>query len=308
MADKLTDAEMALLTDEEREGLLEDEDEDGGEEGDEGGDDADPAAAAAATEVKKAAEEGSGEDDGDEPPAAAPPPVAEPAPAAAPAEPVKTGDGVAAADEAAEPTPAWVLPGDFDARMNAVKTLKAEVAKKLDDGELTGEEFLAELAKLEDQHDELRERKIAANIAIDTAKRDFGAGVESFLGAHPQYEKGSALYTALDAEVRKLQASAANPLNPKLIEKAHAKISADIAKAYGVQQPAAKQQEPTKGAKQKRPEPPPTLGGVPAADIDDAGDGGEFAQLERLMNTDSVTYERELARLSPEARDRFLSM
>lgn len=305
MADKLTDAELALLTEEEREGLLEDDDEDGG---DEGGDDADLAAAAVAPEVKKAAEAGNddGGDDSDEPPAAAPSQAANPEQTAA--EPAKAQEVAPSADEPAEPTPAWVLPGDFEERLNAVKTQKAEVAKKFDDGELTGDEFRAELAKLDDQHEDLRERKIMANIAIETAKRDFGAGVESFLGAHPQYEKGSTLYTLLDAEVRKLQSSAANPLNPKLIEKAHAKISADIAKAYGVQQPAAKQQEPTKGAKQKRPEPPPSLGGVPAADIDDTGDGGEFAQLERLMNTDSVTYERELARLSPEARDRFLSM
>jgi hypothetical protein len=52
---------------------------------------------------------------------------------------------------------------------------------------------------------------------------------------------------------------------------------------------------------------PPNLGTVPAADITDADDGGEFAHLDRLAAKDSVSFERELAKMSPDARDRYLA-
>lgn len=316
MADKLTEAELAQLTDEEREGLLEEED-DAGDADDDSDDDA--GAGEASGETGNSGAPAAGTDKSDELPDSADITATAAAdgddaggeaagkadPAGAPAQ------GMPAANDkpVVEPerTPTWVLPADYDEKVATLKTQRQELDAKFDDGDIFAKEYREQLQALDEQHEHLRELKIKASVAHDTAKQTFVDGVSSFLSQHQQYEKGSVLYGLLDAEVRKLQGNAVNPLNPKLVEQAHANISAELAKAFGT--PVA--QKPTAEAKKaapKRPDPPPTLGGVPAADIDDTGDGGEFAALERLMNTDSVAYERELSRLSPEARDRFLSM
>lgn len=124
----------------------------------------------------------------------------------------------------------------------------------------------------------------------------------------------SMLYSLLDAEVRRLQGSVANPLNPDLLAKAHARIAADIEKAYGVK-PAAKPEQPKKAAaaqaQARRPAPPPSLASVPAADIEDTDDGGEFSALDRLADRDRLGYEKALAdlrRKSPDAYDRYMAM
>lgn len=315
MADKLTDAELAQLTEEEREGLLEDEAEDGNEDDEDGSDEY----AGAGSALSEADDEDANAAEGVKPdPLAAS--TDDTVAAAAGAGEASDAGGTAdqadagatkAADEKPtddqERTPAWALPADFDDKMAALKTQRSELDAKFDDGDIFAKEYREELQALEEQHEHLRELKIKASVAHDNAKQAFMDGVSSFLSQHQQYEKGSVLYGLLDAEVRKLQGNAVNPLNPQLVEKAHANISAELSKAFGspvAQKPAAE----AKKAAPKRPAPPPTLGGVPSTDIDDTADGGEFAGLERLMNTDSVAYERELSRLSPEARDRFLSM
>lgn len=314
MAGRFTEEQLAQLTEEEREGLL---DEDIADEGDGEDGDGQEAAAAASAGGDESADDASagGQDeaeDGDDVAAAgAGAPDAGAAEAVQQEQPGAEAEGAAAQDEAA---PAWVLPGDFDDRLKGLKDEKKQLAVKFDEGELTGAEFHEQLSALDEQYDVLRGQKIEASIAWNAAKREFGAAVNAFLTDHPQYEQGSMLYSLLDAEVRRLQGSAVNPLNPDLLAKAHARIAADIEKAYGVK-PAAKPEQPKKAAaaqaQARRPAPPPSLASVPAADIEDTDDGGEFSALDRLADRDRLGYEKALAdlrRKSPDAYDRYMAM
>lgn len=316
MAPRFTEEQLSQLTDEEREGLLADEeagDEDE-DENDEGGAEVEDA------KSEQEEDDGAGSADDDDAAAAA---ASEDAAAkgdttvkaAAADDPAQAAAGAAGTDEAAqEKTPAWVLPGDFDDRIKAIKAEKAALSAKFDEGELTGDEFRQQIEAIDDRYDELREQKITANVALNAAKTDYQTAVAKFLTENPQYEEGGALYSLLDAEVRKLQANAANPLNPALLTKAHAKITADIEKAYGIKPsaPAGKKDADTPAKKEaRRADPPPSLRNMPSTDIDDADDGGEFAVLNRLADKDSVAFEKELAamrRRSPEAYDRFMAM
>lgn len=51
--------------------------------------------------------------------------------------------------------------------------------------------------------------------------------IPDFLKAHPEYERGSELYFALDAEVRKRQAVSNDPFDPTILEDAHRAVGAD---------------------------------------------------------------------------------
>ncbi|WP_159953035.1 hypothetical protein [Rhizobium sp. 18065] len=306
MDPKLTEDQLALLTEEERAGLLEDEeDDDGGDDGDDtGGDDA-GAAASASDDTEGDEKDGDAGDDDAGAAKADQQQQAAPSPAASAA-----ADDVAAdADEPVETTPRWILPADFKDQQESIKKGLAELATKFDAGELTADEFMTERGTLEEKSTELLRRQITADVQRETAIDTWKGEVSTFMGDHPQY-KSPVLQGLLDAEVRKLQAESVNPLNPKLLAKAHANIASQIEAAYGVKSEGKKPDDnktPAKPAGKPRPEIPPTLSSMPASDISDADDGGEFAHLDRLLDRDSQAYEKELAKLSPDVRDRYLA-
>ncbi len=333
MAGKPNAAELEMLTEEEREGLLDDDTVDEGLE--DGDDDAVEDAAAAADdkagegagqEGKYKPEEGDGADGDDagtdEPDAAAAAAAkakqdadAKAAADAAAAQAAASGaDDNAAASAAAEPKPiegdkrpSWVLDPKVPEQIEALEKLKDELDAKWDDGELTGTEFRAEIRKIDTQLDALKEQRMAANIGKTTAVQHyFETTVPEFLAKHTEYEKGSILHAMLEAEVKKLQVQSQNPLNPAILERAHENLTAQVTKAYGVKPSAQNKQAGTKPAAAAR-EVVPTLGTVPAADASDGTDGGEFAWLDRLANADVEKYEQELAKLSDEKRDRYLA-
>lgn len=318
MAPRFTEEQLSQLTEEEREGLLaEEEAGDDDEDGDDTADGED-----GKTEQDEKDDAGTADDDVADVAASAADDGTKPVKDAAADQSQADADAAAAAaaaavekdDAADEKTPVWVLPGDFDDRIKAIKAEKAALTAKFDDGELTGEEYRQQIDAIDERHDELREQKITANVALNAAKTDYQTAVAKFLGENPQYEEGGALYSLLDAEVRRLQAKAANPLNPALLAKAHAKITADIEKAYGIKPSAPTGKKDTDAPAKKdarRADPPPSLRNMPSADIDDADDGGEFAVLDRLAEKDSVAFEKEIANMrkrSPEAYDRYMAM
>ncbi|KQV27858.1 hypothetical protein ASC97_05705 [Rhizobium sp. Root1203] len=307
MNPRLTEEELAQLTDEEREGYLEEINEDGdAEEGDEGSEDTTTADVAAAAE-------GDDADDAADAAAAAvatpDPKAADAAAAAAAAEAAKPVEPV---DEPEERAPSWILPADLTAKMKDIKDQRAALAEKFDEGELTAKEYNEALAPLEDQADELKTRQISAQVARTTAIENWvGRDVPAFMSDHPEYARSEFLRNALDAEVKALQSTAINPLNPKILEQAHAKISGEITSAFKTDTvPGAgkgKQTETTKPTK-KRGDPPPTLAHIPAADPTDTDDGGEFAHLDRaLAKNDSLAYEKALAALPEAKREQYLA-
>lgn len=332
MAGKPNAAELEMLTDEEREGLLDDDTVD---EGLEDGDDADDDAAAAADEKAGDGADQEGKDkpdaadgeDGDDAGAngadteadaaakAKQEADAKAAADAAAAEAAAGGDDQnAAASATAEPKPlegdkrpSWVLDPKVPEQIEALEKKKDELDAKWDDGELTGPEYRAEIRKIDAQVDTLKEQRMASNIGHANALSHYkDVTVPEFFKEHAEYAKGSILYAMLDAEVRKLQSSAHNPFNSEILRRAHQNITEQVSKAYGVKPTAQNKQTGAKPAAAAR-EVVPTLGTVPAADPNDTDGGGEFAWLDRLANADVEKYEQELAKLSDEKRERYLA-
>jgi len=317
MVDKLSAEQLALLTDDEREGYLEEinegqNDEDGG---DDGADDTTATAAGAETgDDDTGGNDEDGENNGDDVAAAEAAAVATPdakaaETAAAAAAPVVEDT---AEDEPPEQTPRWILPADHQTKIDGIEAQKDALTEKFDDGELTGGEYRAQMKALDKQGDDLKSLKIRAEVARDTAIDTWKTDVADFMGDHPEYAKSKFLRDALDAEVRQLQSEAINPLNPKILAKAHAKISGEITSAFKADptpggKTDGKKPDPAKPAK-KRDDPPPTLAHVPAADPTDADDGGEFAHLDRMLSkNDSLGYEKALAALPETKREQYLA-
>lgn len=319
MIPKLTEAELAQLTDEEREGYLEEIDEGDGDdtEDETGGEE----------ETTAAAEDGDGEGDDDDAgkpaeeeakPEPETPAAEAPAPAAAAEEPVVAAEEPAEEEfDPNERTPRWILPPDHQQKMDDIKSKRVDVVKQFDQGELTAEEMRAQLDPLDDQYNELHSRQIIARGAREDAIDKWTTkDVPDFFAEHQEYSKSRILRDALDAEVKRLQTTALNPLNPKLLAKAHANIAGELGGAFGTPEPKPTTPAPTGGKPtqqpatpaKKRDNPPPTLAHVPASDPTETDDGGEFAHLDRALNkNDSIGYETALAKLSPDARERYLA-
>lgn len=322
---KFTDEQLALLTDEEREGLL---DEEANE--DEDDDDAD----ATGADGGAAADDDSGADDGDDDDAGADggdgtDQAAADAAAAAAAEAeaaaklaadaAAAGDGGAAAegddkagadasDDADEKRPSWLDAEDLTAKKTELKQQLADLAKKFDDGDLMASEFQAQREAIEEQREELLTREIMIKTERNIDLKTWRDEVTSFSKDKPQYQPGGILRDALDKKVKELQVGAVNPLSPKILAKAHEEIQKALGLPIGkTDTPAPKKVDNPTTPPARRPAPPPTLAQIPASDITDADDGAEFTHLDQLLERDSVAFERELARLSPVDRDRYLA-
>lgn len=330
MAGKPNAAELEMLTEEEREGMLDEDTVDEGlEDGDDaGGDDtgatADDKAGEGADQEGKDKPDAADEEDGDdaggnadgeaEAKAKQGADAKAAADAAAAAAAAGGADNSAAASADAEAKalegdkrPSWVLDPKVPEQIDALEKQKDELTDKFDDGEFTGKEYRAELRKIDAQLEGLKTQRLAAEIGKTNAVQHyFDVTVPDFLAKHTEYEKGSILHAMLEAEVKKLQVQSQNPLNPAILERAHENLTAQVTKAYGVKPTAKPKPNGAKPAAASR-EIVPTLGTVPAADANDDTDDGEFAWLDRLGNTDVEKYEAELAKLSDEKRDRYLA-
>jgi hypothetical protein len=319
MATKMSEEDLALMTEEERAGYLEEEEDDGAEG--EGGDgtevEALPGTEGGKEFVETNDKPNEGEGDGGEGDGtvdlqsneriAADKLAADAAAAAA----AKADDDAAAAAAAAaaapERKPNWILPPEVETRIKTIEEQRDALAAKWDDGEITAQEKRALEKPLEAELDDLKGRKIAASVAKDNAIATWSEStVPDFITAHPEYKAGTRLNAMLDAEVRRLQTETLNPLDPKLLEKAHKTISDEIKSAFGVKDVPKVPGKTPPGKTPGKRETVPSLAHVPAADITDADDGGEFAYLDRLSAKSSIDFEKELAKLSPEKYDRYM--
>lgn len=307
MADKFTEEELAGLTDDEREALLADDEDDGDDEGDgddednegEAGDGADGAVIDG--ELVDGGD-GTGTDGDGDPSGKA------------------EGDGDPAAGEQEEadgaaqrPAPAPILtaedPGDVESRLNAFKEQRVELRRKRDDGEITYEEYDAQMDALDEQRQEFREKVIKADLARDLAEQqarnEWNKAVGVFLDAHPQYRQNELMHKTMDRLVRELGAQEENQQlsGAEILEKAHGMI----VEGFGLQE-APKPKAGKDGGKppaRKPLEVPPTLGRLPASDQTET-ENTRWTKLDRLAEVDPERYEAELAKLSDAYRDTYL--
>ncbi len=298
----ISDEERALLTDEEIAGLEEGEDFDEGQEEDEG--EGEPAAAAAAAPADDAAAQAAAQAEADAAAAAAAEAAAKPA-----------AEGNDGQDDQGTPTrepkqPVNFqpeLPADYDDQVKRIADAKKTLFEQFDEGDISNAEYatkLDELGKEERELERLRDRvEDATRVRYETW---VNVHVGGFLEQHPEYQASPRLMSLLDNEVKRLQSQAEIDTDPQILVDAHAAISAEFPGVFGEAKPAA-QQEAKKPATPPAAKPTvPTLAKVPAADIDQPGEG-KFSFLDRLAESDPLRFEAELAKLSLADQNEYLA-
>lgn len=271
----MTDEELAGLTEEERAGLLEGEDDEDGGEG-----------AAVAEELKAGTDDGKAKEPDPKAGKTEEEAIEEEAPRVDPLPILKSGD----------------VPTNADDRLKEIKATKAEIATKLDDGEITSRQYQEQIDALSEEAEGIRMALFKDNLSKEAAQQqelnDWQKDVTDFLGDHPEIRKNPLVYQAFDSVVREITADDANAklTNVKQLQKAYG-IWAD---QLGIKTatPAAKAQE------KPRREVPPTLAKVPAAEAADVDDG-KYAHLDRLMETDPIGFEKAMMKLSDADREAY---
>ena len=274
--DGLTDEERAALVEEEATGNTET--------------DTPPADAEAAAEAAAAAETD-------------PPKVDDAAAAAASTEEVETTE----APQQSAPILVAPPPEDATAKLAEIDSKKDALLTQFDDGDITAREYqkqLDALAKEERSIERAQDRaELAAQMDQQRLQNDWNTTCATFVDSHAVYKDNPRLYKALDAEVRELASKpeTAQWTGQQFLNEAHKNLKA----AFGFAEKAEGTPPADKQQRQQR-ELPPNLAKVPAADVQDT-DGGRFAVLDRMANTDPEGYEETLAKMSQTERDAYLA-
>lgn len=296
-----TEEELAGLTDEEREALLEAEDDttttmeeslegagNGEQDGDGGkGDDkagADDAGKGAADAGNGGADDAAGAD---------------------------TGADAGATADAGKPAPLLVAeaPADADAKLAAIGEKKNTLIAQFEDGDITAKEYQTELDKLAKEERTIERAVDKAQIAAEMTQQQetnaWLAQAQDFVtNKHPEYSKSQVRHMALDNFVKEIGRNPANAsmTGAQILAEAHKRVVEDLGEAPA-KKAAADAGKPLKGS---QAEPPKTLAKVPAAQGNDVDDG-RWALLDRLASTDPEALEEKLMKLSEADRDAYLS-
>lgn len=214
--------------------------------------------------------------------------------------------GITAAETGTQSAPILIAPApeDAEAKLTEIANQKEALLNQFDDGDITAREYQKKLDELSKQERnielDLREAQLAAKLETQRAQNDWIATCNAFVESNPVYKDNQRLYRALDQEVRDLanKPETANWSGQKFLEEAHK----ELAKAFNL--PAATSNVKTP----KRPTDnlPPNLAKVPAADTQDM-DGGQYAVLDRLANSDPLAYEEALAKMPQAQRDAYMA-
>jgi hypothetical protein len=206
---------------------------------------------------------------------------------------------------------------DFKNRLLAMDAENKKDFKAMMEGELDPDEYAERNSKYLNDRDGLRDQK-AASAAFFTDVHNFKVQA---LASGVNYDTDAEKAAAWDDWVKRIAASPAGQKmsDADILAAAHRKVLVefDVPAAAGASntgkdaQNSGKNVSGTKKVAEKQGRAPnlsnipPTLGGIPAAATSDGQDGGEFAHLETLSGMD---FERAIARLSPEQRDRYGAM
>ena len=198
-------------------------------------------------------------------------------------------------------------PQDADVKLAEIGTKKGELIAQFDDGDITAKEYQEQLDTLSKQEREIEMAIMKADMAADMEKQrkmnEWVSTVNNFLDANKMYREKPRLYRALDQEVKEIAVTpeAANWDGNQILKKAHENLAAEF--GFTTEAPAAEKPGKTKIPK---PDLPPNLSKVPAADNNDMG-AGKYAALDRLASTNPIAYEEAIAKMSDSERDSYLS-
>ena len=287
---KLTEEELALLTEEEREGYLaDDEDEDGEGDDDQGN-----------------ADEGAGGEEGDDDPTLAVDDPATAPPAANPQDGGEGGDAEPQEQLMAQPKPLFNadLPADIEAQRTALDEKEAAIDQQYDEGDILFTEHKQALRDINKQRNALDRAELKAELAAEAYQtqidNSWQASQTAFFASHPELNTANEVQmTALDHLVRqetKATLDKGGSIGVPELERAYTKYK----QAFNIEAAAPKQAK-APSAKNEGVI-PPNLGKLPAATANDTDDG-KFAHLDRL---EGVAFEEALAKLSDAQRDEYL--
>ena len=258
--------------------------------------------------------------------------AADPASTATAADTAPVADPAKAADDDALASLPAPLPfPNVDAAKQAVTAADKKVADldtkitdleaKYDDGELELTE-----AQYREQMKALRAEQIAATREagkLENSVADAEAAlnnsltswsrqiVPDFLADKPEMFRTptSIAFKVMDEHVRAEQIKTGIPFDPRHLHKAYAatvkQLQDEGLMPKTAQAPAKAADKPKEAP--KRPSPPPTLGAIPASEVEDAsGRDPVFANLDKLAIQSPAKFERALGELSDAQRDRYL--
>lgn len=283
---KLTEEELALLTEEERDGYLDDEDDDEGEEGngDEGDDDPQDDPTLAVDDPAAAAQAAANDQEGDD-----------------------QGDGAETKEEfTTQPKPLFntEIPADIQAQRTEIDEKEDALDKQFDEGDITFSEHKKALREINQQRNALDRAELKAELAAEAYQtqidNSWQASQTAFFASHPELNTANEVQmTALDHLVRqetKATLDKGGSIGVPELERAYTKYK----QAFNIEAAAPNQAKAT-GTKKENAV-PPNLGKLPAATANDTDDG-KFAHLDRL---EGVAFEDALAKLSDAQRDEYL--
>lgn len=288
----LSPEELAMLTDEEREGLEADEEEEDEDE---------------QQEEQQPGEEEEEEQDGDKPASDKDKPAEQ-------QEEQQPGEQEEQEEEKPEPKRTRVemfkaeVPEDIDARRASLDTRWDELAAKFDDGDITFAEYNKGIRELNDERSKLDRLELKAELAREAnqsrTQEDWANLCTDFVSDNPLIAKNETLWNAFDRKLRQVTAAtmeAGGQPGRRDLEKAYKLMQEDLGLAP---QEAKQTEQPAKKTK-KAVEVPPTLGKVPASQQMDTEDG-KYAHLDRLAETDPEKYEAALLKMSDAERDAYM--
>lgn len=292
---KLTEEELALLTDEERDGYLADDEDDDGEGDDDQGN-ADEGAGG---------EEGNGDEGDDDPTLAVDDPATAP-PAANPQDGGEGGDAESQEQLMAQPKPLFNadLPADIEAQRTALDEKEAAIDQQYDEGDILFTEHKQALRDINKQRNALDRAELKAELAAEAYQtqidNSWQASQEAFFSAHPEFKiDNEAKWAAFDQLVKNETKSVLDKggaVGVPELERAYTKYK----QAFNIEAASPKQAKAP--ASKNEGVVPPNLGKLPAATANDTDDG-KFAHLDRL---EGVAFEDALAKLSDAQRDEYL--
>ena len=282
----LSAEDLAMLTDEERAGYLEDEG-DGTDGDDQDVDDADDNDTGA---------DGEADDKGDDS-----------QDAGVDSNTQGDGEGEDKLDDPIKPTPLFKaeLPADIEAKRTALDTQEDDLVKKFDEGDITFAEYNKELRSLNRERADLDRAELKAELAQEAqqsqVEQTWQTTANTFVAEHPLISKNETTWSSFDAIVRRVTAETmqkGEQPSRRDLEKAYKQWTEDLGIAdAGIQKSQSKHK--------KQNIVPPNLGKVPAATANDTDDG-KFAHLDRLAESDPLAFEAALAKMSDAQRDEYM--
>lgn len=234
---------------------------------------------------------------------------------------IPNGDGATDDEPGEEDAPTFKpkfkaeLPEDYADQVSALDAADADLIKKFKGGDIEVDEFVTEQRRIADKRSELRSIKDRSEtfeaMNAQTAEQEWAHAVDRFFGQTKKGEKidyrgKPELLNDFDTFVKALAGKEENANKPFswFLTEAHKRTKA--LHGLGTATPQAKTDE--KPAKSGKPARKPPTDAIPASVAGIAGSEGpgdvddEFADLDAL---DGLEYEKALAKLTPEQRDRY---